>query len=221
MKAIAAAALLVLINAGVHSLDIEGIGLTGGVVWIGNGDDTGGPSPLKTTVGASFPVGLSPGFLVTANARAFAHDYEWTDDARAVPTEIETRDAFSVVSLLADVEATFRLPLGGDVIGGVSLAPTFLLRFPTTAYGDAEEDRAAMRAYFAGAGRFFYTGVGAYSRWNATDGVALVFRARGYPPLLQRLAEPNLPFYDQMLIEASVTVLFTFGGTAGESGGID
>ncbi len=214
MKAIGAAALFVFIAAGIHALDVEGIGLTGGIVWTGNSDDAGGPSPVKSVVGASLPVALSPGFVLTANARAYAHDYEWTDDGRAVPTEIETRDALSVLSLLADVEATFRFALSDEVAGGLSIAPTFLLRFPTTAYGEAEEDRAAMRSYFSAAGRFFYPGLGLYCRWRATDSVSLVFRTRGYPPLFQRLAEPDLPFYDQMLIAASVTVLFTFGGAA-------
>lgn len=216
MKGIGAAALFVLIVAGVHSLELEGVGLTGGVVWLGNADEVGGPSPLKSTIGVSVPVAFSRIFVATAGIRGFAHDYEWTDDGRAVPTEIETRDALSVLSLLLDAEATFRFRLADEVAAGVSLAPTFLLRFPTTAYGEAEADRAAMRAYFSASGRFFYPGVGLYCQWRATESVALVFRTRGYLPVFQRRAEPDLPFHDQMLIGASITVLFDLGSTRSE-----
>jgi hypothetical protein len=58
--------------------------------------------------------------------------------------------------------------------------------------------------------------VGLYCQWRATESVALVFRTRGYLPVFQRRAEPDLPFHDQMLIGASITVLFDLGSTRSE-----
>ena len=167
----AALCLLITLSAGVFGADVAGVEGFAGLLWIGNMEEEGGPSPLVPTFGVSVPLDLGTVFDLETRIGVFGQLYEWIPSlAKAVPTEVERADSVYFLGILLDPGITFNFDIGADTTLGLVTSAALLLRIPTVGYGaenflasldtDIGTNRGKMTGYLYGPGRFFYPRLG-------------------------------------------------------------
>ena len=188
-----------------HAVELESIDVDGGLIWIGNGEPDGAPSPLVNTVGVAFPISFGGIFRLRPQLNLFGTYYGLTDDeSRAVPVEIEYADSVWVLSALLEPIAEFEFPLGDSFYLAAFAAPAFLFRIPTATWGDGTDERGAIMSYLYGNARFLYPEIGFQFTWAAFDSIHLGIRAKLLLPLFHLWDTEEVPFYDQMMFASSI-----------------
>ncbi|MCF7928935.1 MAG: hypothetical protein K9L68_08490 [Spirochaetales bacterium] len=218
-------ALLLLFSsaAAVSSLTVDALEAEYGLLWLGKyegGDyqSSSTPSPILNTLGLTVPLDFENGFLLQPGLKVFGTDYLYTG-SRAVPAGIEDKDAFYVLAMLLKTPIVFDFPLNENLVLSGEAGPSFLLRVPLVAYDAGESMRSDMTSYLFGSLRFLYPELGFSMRWKLNRSIALGFRTEFYPPVFHFWDGEDVPFYDQMMVDALMTLRFNLGGEGGEGNG--
>jgi len=189
-----------------QAVEIKGLGVFGGITWLGNMSDEGGPDPLLKPIGGEMIIMFTPLFSISPALSVFSTQYQLTADGqKAVPTEVEFANSTWVLAALLDVMADFEFHINDEFSLGAMAFPSFLFRIPLTSWGTAVDTKGDMTSYFYGNLRFLYLGAGGFLRWEMMDGVALSIRLFTRLPIFHIWDGESVPFTDQMMI----------GGTAG------
>jgi len=183
---------------------LKEIEFDGALVWIGNADPLGAPSPLLPAFGVSFPVlerrrwQLEVGGLLTGTY------YEYTG-GRAVPSDPEFRD-FAVAAILADARLAFTIPLGRSISFGLAGGLILYLPIPIPLFSDAWSELGPTLGYMLA--RSLYPETGLSVRFPILPGLDLRLAARAGWPLLHLLDAEGLPFWDQMIVSGVLGVIY-------------
>lgn len=196
-------------------LFVKSIDLDIGVFSIINADKAGGPSPVMPTLGGEiclvpFYTGLID-FYIQPGLQLFGFDlnldYGWTE-SKALPVEIEAADAFHVIGTMfyADTGVLWKFHPRFELAAGGGL--NFLLRIPTKAFGNIEQNRRETWAYFYGKGRFFYPSARIAFGTQLTDSVKAMIKGRYCFPLFRIWDQDNAHFLDQSLYSIIFSICF-------------
>ncbi len=208
---------ILLASAAVSAIQLPGIDLSGGLIWIGNAEEEGGPSPLLGIWGVGLPLQFSPLFSIEPELSMFGTQYQlMSDGIKAVPTEIEYADSLWTLILSLDVPFRFTFYLNEALSLGPAAHAVFVFRIPMKGWGEASaqtgdpEHRKAISTYFYSNASFLYPGVGFFFNWKIFESLGFHFRLLSLFPLFHLWDGENAPFWDQMGISARVGVRFYF-----------
>lgn len=213
------ACLLLLLGGAVTApaLSIPGIDLFGGLVFVGNGNAEGGPSPLLGYWGVGMPVRINENMYFGPELGMFSTQYQLTSDgSKAVPTEVEFADSLWMISLLLDASFRYLFEVSDTLLLGPSAHLGFIFRIPILGYGLAAGDSSdptygsSIVSYFYSQVRFFLPGVGFRLYWDLFERLGFLFRLTGYFPIFHLWDGEGAPFYDQMIVSGTVGVRFKF-----------
>lgn len=196
---VAAAAAFVFLAIAAALPALEGVELSGGLLWTGNSrTDTGAPSPVYPAFTAAFPIrfGSSGSFLFVPSLTFFRAWYlADPESGAAVPAEIEQRD-LTVLVLLPDAALRYELFSGERVSGGPEASLGFFLPVPVAAAGGTEEVSSIVSDLYGG-GKFVMPAAGWY--WEIPlKGMPLAVSVKAYLPLHRLWDGEGLPFYDRL-----------------------
>ena len=186
-----------------------------GILWLGNGDDEGAPSPILRAGGASVSLFFTPRFFLAPELSFTGTQYQLTtvatseDQQRAVPTEKEYADSVWYLSTILDIHAGFSFDFTEALSGGVSFFPSFVFRIPFMSWGECATDegvcRGTMTSYLYSKARFLYLGTNLFFNWKISDRLGLNIRSKWYFPWFHLWdGETEIPFWDQMM--SSITL---------------
>jgi hypothetical protein len=217
-KIICIALLLVLCSAGTgFALTLPGLDISGGVMWLGNAETEGGPSPLLGVWGVGLPLKFTPLFSIDPALSMFGTQYQLTTDgSKAVPTEIEYASSLWALALMLDVPFRFTFHVSDTISLGAGPHLAFLFRIPTIGWGDASartgdpDHRAAIVAYWYENARFLYPGAGLFFNWKMFENIGFYVRLLSLFPLFHAWDGENARFWDQLHISGRVGVRFYF-----------
>ncbi|TFG63423.1 MAG: hypothetical protein E4H36_05655 [Spirochaetales bacterium] len=197
----------------VFSIDVAEIQVFGGLYWQGSADQGGAPSPLLSVWGAEVPINLTP--LISLNpSLSFPtpQDYTLTSAGLAVPTEIETADAVTVLQLTLDAKLAFNFNLTRQLVLSPFFSPAFIFYIPTFGYGRGKAGytdpvsgetvtfrsdlMTSMYSFF----RSFRPSVGGNFVWRFGDSLGFYSCLAAYFPVFHAWDDLQIPFYDQFLI---------------------
>jgi hypothetical protein len=176
----------------------------GALVWIGNADPAGAPSPLLPALGVSFPLVERRLWGVEAGALLTGTYYEYVN-GRAVPSELEHRD-FAVAVILADVRAGLHLPLGRSVVLSLTGGLIFYLPLPIPLFPDAWSKLGPTMSYMLL--RSLYPETEISVRFPLLPSLDLRLGARAGWPILHMIDGEGLPFWDQMIVSGVLGVVY-------------
>ncbi len=185
---------------------IETIDVHGGILWIGNSDSEGAPSPVLFTAGVGFPVSINKIVYFVPEIDFYGTNYQVTSGGRTVPTEMETANALWVLGILIDLPFVFKFSFNDNFSGGLSAST--MLSFHIPFGGEGNSSRGDMNSYFYGKGRFFYLGSGFFLEYKILNILGLHFRSRLFFPFFHIWDGEKLPFYDQMMFSTTVGLRF-------------
>jgi hypothetical protein len=183
---------------------LKTIEFEGAMVWIGNADPAGAPSPLLPALGVSFPLLERRLWAVEVGALLTGTYYEYTN-GRAVPTDPEHRD-FAVVAILADARAGLLVPLGRSVVLGLAAGLILYLPIPIPLFPDASSELGPALGYMLQ--RCLYPETELSVRFPILPDLDLRLAARAGFPLLHLLDSEGLPFWDQMIVSGILGVVY-------------
>lgn len=208
-----------------YSFDLPGLDLSGGLIWLGNAEFEGGPSPLLGVWGVGLPLRFSPLFSIDPELSMFGTQYQLTTDgSKAVPTEIEYAHSVWALILMLDVPFRFTFTVSEAISLGADAHLAFLFKIPTIGWGDAsartgdEAYRSAIVSYWYQNARFLYPGAGMFFRWRMFDNLAFHLRLLSLFPLFHAWDGENAAFWDQMYISARVGIRISFQPAEEEEG---
>ena len=194
--------------------DVDGrrnVDINGGIIWIGNAEPEGAPSPLLNTLTVSLPIRFSNYFSFSPEFGFFGTQYGFSDGSlKVVPLEREAPDAAWILSVLVEPFFTFDLNLSETISIGLLAAPVFLLRVPTVSWGEGTAQLGEITAYLYESGRFFYTAAGLSFSWAAHENVSLIARVKSYLPVFHIWDNETYPFHDLMMISGTIGFRFFF-----------
>lgn len=227
------------ISVSLYAIEIEGVQVNGGMIWIGNAQIDSAvpvaPSPLTTTAGVSLPIRFGTFFVLSPRISYYGVPYG-VDAGRVVPVEIEYADWAYVMGFLIAPRAVFDLQVARTLNIGAYASPTLALRVPARAWGTV--DRSTIASYHYGGGRFFYPETGFYIDWNVplrsrsleaetinegdfeeeesapARSIHFVADFSAYFPLFHAWDGEGLPFWDQMMVTAMIGLRFAVGSPA-------
>jgi len=202
--------ILFLISApSVLSFSMPYMDLSFGILWLGNGDNEGAPSPLLRAGGASVTMFFGPRFFLCPELSLTGTQYQLTtlttdETTRAIPTEKEYADSIWYLSTILDLRAGFSFDFSKALSGGFSFFPALVFRIPFLSWGECAADdgvcRGIMTSYLYGKARFLYLGADAFFNWRFTDRLGLSIRSKWYFPWFHIWdGESEIPFWDQMM----------------------
>lgn len=193
---------------------IEGIDVHGGLLWFGNAEAEGAPSPLLWEFGVSSPFAFTDFFLITPELSMFWNQYQLSESGvKAIPTEIETANQVTFITLVLDLQAMFRFRITEQIAAGPVVFPSFVFRIPTKSWDAAAEDAAykqKMTEYLYGDGRFFYPGIGGFFQWAFSERFGFLFQLKTRLPLFHAWDEEGISFHDQMMVGAAAGIQIYF-----------
>lgn len=191
-----------------RSVDVHG-----GLIWIGNAEPEGAPSPLLNVLSASLPIRFSRLVSFSPEFGLFGTQYGIPDSSpKVVPVEREAFSAVWFLSLLVEPHFTLDFGLSNDISIGLFAAPIFLLRVPTVSWGDGSSQLAQIAGYHYEAGRFFYTAAGFSFSWAVHSNMSLLVRIKSYLPVFHIWDNESYPFYDLMMLSGTIGFRIYFGG---------
>lgn len=221
-------------------LELPGIDISGGPLWIGNGagiersytdengetvpgdnpdtEPEGGPSPLLIACGIGLPLEFSDLLSLEPELSFFGTQYQLADQAavegttipKAVPTEIEYASSLWVLTVMLDVPFRITFHPGDNLSIGGGIHTTFLFRIPTVGWGGDDLDRASIAAYFYKKMRLYYPGAGFFLNWKFSERIGFHVRLLGLFPLFHLWDGENIKFYDQLMLSGRVGFRFYF-----------
>lgn len=209
-------ALFLFLSVYCFSIEFPGMDVHWGLIWIGNAEEEGAPSPLLPTLGVSLPVYFAPFFFLDPGMDFYGTSYQLseTGSGKAVPTEIEYANYIWYLIMRLDIPAGFRFNFSDNLAAGVTAGPSFLFRIPLIAWGDCAQSgstcREEMGSYFYCSGRFFYPEAGLFFIWKMFNKAALLIEAKTFFPLFHAWDGEEVPFYDQFMVAGSVGLRFFF-----------
>ncbi|HRY72038.1 MAG TPA: hypothetical protein P5165_02340 [Spirochaetia bacterium] len=179
-----------------------------GVVAALNLDSGTGTASLVTNIlGASLSFPLAPASRLSFEPGAdlyWAYYGEVAD--RAVPIELENRDAF-VLALLLDAPLSYAIPLSEDFRLSLGAGLAFDLRVGIKAAEEvADETVAAINSYLWSKGRFLMPSTFLRIEYRLTENFDFGFAARAFWPLYNLWAGEGLPLLDQGIFGGSLVV---------------
>jgi len=176
----------------------------GAMVWIGDADPNGAPSPILPALGVSFPVlerrlwGVEAGVLLTGT-------YYRYFNGRAIPAELELRD-FAMVAILGDARAGLHIPLGRSVVLSLTGGLIFYLPLPIPLFSDAWPKLGPTLAYMLQ--RSLYPETEISVRFPLLPDLDLRLGVRAGWPILHMIDGEGLPFWDQMIVSGVLGVVY-------------
>lgn len=220
----------IFLASSLSAINIESVDVSGGVIWIGNTGDNTAPSPITSTLAVSIPIRFASFLLMVPELGYFGIPYG-IENNRTVPVEIEFKDSVFVASFLVSPRVLFAFNLGSSLMLGASISPAVVVRIPTLAWGEGENQREQIVEYQHGSARFFYPEVGFMFDWavprrvdipeemgeaeESTDAgksrVHLAVSVRGYLPVFHLWDGEDLPFHDQLMVSGSAVLRFFLG----------
>lgn len=217
-KFICIAVLLLLFSAvACSAVSLPGLDVSGGLMWMGNAETEGGPSPLLGIWGVGLPLEFTPLFSIEPELSMFGTQYQLsTDGSKAVPTEIEYASSLWALMLMLDIPFRFTFQLNDALSLGAGAHTAFLFRIPTIGWGEAsartgdKEHRAAITGYWYQQARFFYPGTGFFFNWKMFENISLFVRLLSLFSLFHAWDGEAAPFWDQMLISGRVGIRISF-----------
>ena len=205
---------LVVAAAGAGAFQIESLDAHGGILFLGNGETEGAPSPILPTWSVSLPMSFSSLFYLSPELGIFWNQYQLSSDGdKAVPTEIETANQVSFITLYLDANALFRFAINEQLSAGPLGFLSFVFRIPIRGWDEAAEDTSyaeTMTGYLYGSGRFLYPGIGGFFNWAFSENFGFAFRLKWRVPFFHSLAGEEGGFHDQMMIVGTVGITFFF-----------
>lgn len=212
-----AVVLMAAVSGQLFSLDLPGFDLFGGIQWMGNAEEEGGPSPLMGVWGVGLPLEFSRLISLEPELSMFGTQYQLTSGGvKSVPTEIEYAHSLWFLSLMLDVPLRFTFRINEALALGAGPHLAFLFRIPTIGWGDASartgdrDHRAAIVAYLYSNVKFLYPGTDLFLSWQFAEKLGFFFRIVSYFPLFHAWDGEAAPFWDQFFLSFRVGVRFSF-----------
>ena len=221
---------IVLSTGTLCALEIPSMQFHGGLLWLGNGLEEGGPSPLLRIAGGSMQMFFTRRFFLHPELGFYGTQYQLAaDGVKAIPTEIEFANSVWFLSTVLDLQTGIDFQLSSSFSLGFMVFPSFVFRIPLRSWGtyaetSTEEDttdeattgKSTLSSYFYQKARFLYPGAGVYAVWRVFDRLGIAIRIKGYIPLFhlwdgEVLADGSrVPFYDQMVLTISGGIRYYF-----------
>ena len=207
-----------------YAFEIPSMQFHGGLLWLGNGVEEGGPSPLLRTFGGSMQMFFTRRFFLHPELGFYGTQYQLAADGiKTIPTEIEFANSVWFLSTVLDLQTGMDFQLSSSFSLGFMVFPSFVFRIPLRSWGTCAEVsdesstcKSTMSSYFYQKARFIYPGVGVYALWKTFDRLGIAVRIKGYIPLFHlwdgevRADGSRVPFYDQMVISISGGIRYYF-----------
>ncbi|MDC7226214.1 MAG: hypothetical protein PQJ61_05575 [Spirochaetales bacterium] len=197
--------------------DLEGVELIVGNAIILNAEDVSvsdAPSPIKAFFGVSVPMTFTDIFYFEPGFRVYSTyvTLETVDgEFKAVPAAVDTVDRMSVFNCEIRPELGAIFHLNEKISMGITGAPVFTLRFPLTAYDEADsDDKATIREYYYSNARFLGLWAGGFFSWSFGESTTLRLKAGTNLPVYHLWDGDDAAFYDQMIIEPEIGFVFRF-----------
>lgn len=195
--------------AGALELQFKEIEAFRDVLWLGNSVTDSAPSPILSVWGAGARFHLEGPFWFNPEMSFYGIEYFYENN-KALPAEIEYKDAVGTLGILLDPLLVFEYPLDDKnrlKLGG-GAGPAFSIKIPLIAHG--EDPSGDVAGYFFGGGRFLYFELKSYFDWNVTDWLGLTIRIRTLLPVFHFWDGEGSPFYDQLLAGGGVGLRLRF-----------
>ncbi len=204
--ALAAPLALMLVCTAAGAWPSETLEVEGAMLWIGNADPAGAPSPLLPALGLNLPLkvqrrwGFDLGFLVTGTYYGYV-------GGRAIPVELEHRDFLTPI-LLGDARFSLFVPLGREqkVRLGFSAGGLVLLRVPIPLFPDASASFGPSLLYLLA--RSIYPETALSVRFPILPAFDLEIGARAGWPWFHLIDGEPYAFWDQLLVSAVLGVVY-------------
>ncbi len=192
------------------ALTLTELDVNAGLLFIGSAPPQA--SGITQTLGASLLIRTDGPLFLVPSIDLLGTYYD-TSGTRAVLAAASSESGTSFVTggALLGLQAGMVYPVATDLEMGGALGLDLFLRFPLELQNTAADTRDGL-AYFYGSGRFIFPEARFITRWNVTEGVALVFTLRGMFPVFHIWDGENLPFYDQLLAALDLGFVIRLGG---------
>jgi len=211
---------LLLSGAALFSLSLPWLEAEGGLLYLGNGYEEGGPSPLLQSFGASVNLSFGGHFFLAPSLIFSGTQYQKASAIdKTLPTEIEFADSVWYLSMFLNIHAGWNFPFQENLSAGFTLFPSFLFRMPVRSWGTYNDDpelKKPLTSYFYQQGRLFYPGISGYFHWKMFESLGLSVRTAALFPVFHfwdgelRVDGERVPFYDQMMVSLSFGVRYYF-----------
>jgi len=156
--------------------------------------------------GLEYPLGAGFGF--EPNFDAYWNYYQLSSSGRAVPCEEGERDVYAF-GLLLDLPIVYTLHFGDRFALSAALGLCFDLRAGIKAAPEVTDDTvAALNSYFWSQGRFFLPSTLLRAEYRLSDKIAVCLGAKYLWPIYNLWAGEGLSFFDQSLIDSSLSVRY-------------
>ena len=173
-----------------------------GLLYLLNGDQDSGPSPLLTTLGASIPINrVSRPLVWNTGLHLFGVHYQYASD-RATPAELEFADSLWTLGIMVDSTFGYRFAPGEKIGFGGAAGLAGVFRIPLFPVGGGAEFWGDTFKYFLS--RFLYTEVMFFLDWAVREKLTLDFSLRILYPVFNLWGGGSLPFYDQLIIKGLI-----------------
>ena len=172
-----------------------------------NTDANSAPSPLVGTLVGRVRFSLLDWLVVEPGLGLYYTDYFFRG-GRALPAEIEYKDATTVLGLLLEIPALFFWKLADNITLEGGFSPTLSLRIPFMPHGN--DPGADVAGYFFGSGRFLFLEAQGGAELAMDKNLALTARLRALIPIFHLWDGEGLPFNDQMAVGLGVGVRYYF-----------
>lgn len=203
-------------GGGLAALEIPGVDVRWGNFYTFNEyEDQGSEGvPIDVYVGTALPLSFQALPLETAVAVDFAYrEYLVTTEGLVVPTQIETgADAGVGVGgalwILISAPTGLQLRPTTELSLSAGVSPTIFLRLPVK---QIEGDTSGMRPYFLDSGRFIFPEVYLSALYDFSQSWSFGITARWLIPAFHLTTEAPLPYPDQMMVGANLSIRRRFG----------
>jgi hypothetical protein len=194
--------------AGAASFEFQEIELFRDTLWLGNSVQDSAPSPILGVWGAAARFKLTDLFSFRPELGFYGMDYFYQDN-RALPAEIEYKDAVGTLCILVDPVFMYSYPFNDPRFSaGAGVSPTLAFKIPLLRYGDAPDSEVA--SYFLENLRFFHVEIRGYFDWNFSKLFGLSARLRTLLPLYRLWDGEGSPFYDGLLAGGGIGLRIRF-----------
>ena len=187
-------------------LEMNGIEVGSGLLWIRNTVQNSAPDPLCNTFEISVPFRIRNFWIFRPEVQMFFQTYGYQNN-RAVPIE-SMFDSVSMMGLLLNPTWGAEWRLSPYFRTYAQAGVGFLLRLPVFLNGTTAGSMAGPVTSWFAAGRFLYPNVGGGFGWQFSPLLALMMRGELYYPIFN--VWNQLPWDDELSLELTLGVNFTF-----------
>jgi hypothetical protein len=160
---------------------------------------------ITSNLGCGLEYPLGSGFSFEPNLGAYWNYYELSASGRAVPTEISEGYIYAF-GLLVDLPLVYTLRLGDRFSLAAGAGLCLHSRLGIKSLQSVEDDYAAsVNSYFWSAGRFFLPSSLLRLEYRLNEKISVGLGGKFLWPIFNLWAGENLSFFDQSLIDASMS----------------